>query len=309
MTPNSKRIAILLVLLIATVAGGQVPNSAQGYLERAATNFKLGKLDAVITDCSKAIQLDPKLVLAYYLRGNALVLQRRLDDALPDYDKVIELAPNAPGVEQVYGNRGAIRESKGDAKGALADVNKAIALNADYGDPYTTRGNIRSEQGDIKGALADYDKAILINPNDTPAYVGRGMIRYQQDDLDLALKDYDNVIRLEPRHPQAHIDRGVIKGLKGQIDAAIVDIRAGAAIDAAAIAENQPSTFSTPFSTLGQYISAHPTKARAIEMRGLIRLMNGNVSGADQDLRECVKLAPELQTEIDRVRPLMRSSQ
>src|SRR5581483_2296495 len=97
MTPNSKRIAILLVLLIATVAGGQVPNSAQGYLERAATNFKLGKLDAVITDCSKAIQLDPKLVLAYYLRGNALGLQRRLDDALPDSTRSSSWPPMLQG--------------------------------------------------------------------------------------------------------------------------------------------------------------------------------------------------------------------
>ena len=52
-----------------------------------------------------------------------------------------------------------------DLKGAVADLDKAIANNDKYADAYFYRAAIRKELGDMEGFRKDYAVAIDINPS------------------------------------------------------------------------------------------------------------------------------------------------
>ncbi|CAO3693334.1 hypothetical protein G6F70_007219 [Rhizopus microsporus] len=52
------------------------------YTNRAICYLKLEKYDQVISDCRKAIELDPQLVKAYYLLGQALTEKKQHTEAL-----------------------------------------------------------------------------------------------------------------------------------------------------------------------------------------------------------------------------------
>src|SRR5437016_5567595 len=99
-----------------------------------------------------------------------------------------QTAPSSPGD---YVNRGTAQYAKGDFDGAIADYDKAIALDRNYVVAYINRGNARDDKGDHDGAIADYDKAIALNPNEATAYYNRGIARRAKGDLDGAIADYD----------------------------------------------------------------------------------------------------------------------
>lgn len=63
------------------------------YSNRAATKVKLGLKPSAIEDCSKAIELNPAYLKAYFRRAQLYEEVEKLDEALADYKKVLELDP------------------------------------------------------------------------------------------------------------------------------------------------------------------------------------------------------------------------
>jgi tetratricopeptide (TPR) repeat protein len=75
-------------------------------------------------------------------------------------------------------------------KGALADYNKAIAMNAKDAKFYNYRAVVRNDLGDPQGAIADYQEAIGIKLDYAEAYLGRGKVRSQMGDKQQAIDDF-----------------------------------------------------------------------------------------------------------------------
>ena len=68
-----------------------------------------------------------------------------------------------------YYNSGLAKGRSGNHQGAIADFNKAIAINPKLAIAYGDRGVSKKALGDYQGAIADYNKAIEINPQYTDA--------------------------------------------------------------------------------------------------------------------------------------------
>jgi tetratricopeptide (TPR) repeat protein len=84
-----------------------------------------------IADYSKVIELDPKIALAYYNRGNVYYYQQEYAQAIADYNKTIELDPK---IALAYYNRGIAYYKQQEYAQAIADCNKALSL-IDPNDP------------------------------------------------------------------------------------------------------------------------------------------------------------------------------
>jgi tetratricopeptide (TPR) repeat protein len=103
--------------------------------------------------------------------------------------------------------------SKGDYRGALDDLNKAIALKPDNADAYGVRGFLKYQKlTDFRGALNDFNKAIILKPEAVYAYFNRGDLKYSKlNDIEGALADYNKAIDLKPDLANAYNSRGVLK--------------------------------------------------------------------------------------------------
>jgi tetratricopeptide (TPR) repeat protein len=83
------------------------PKLAIAYNNRSdAYNYK-GDRDRAIADADETIRLDPKFALAYCHRGEAYEAKNDPDHAIADFDQALKLDPSLPearqGLERVQG--------------------------------------------------------------------------------------------------------------------------------------------------------------------------------------------------------------
>ncbi|MEN8123473.1 MAG: tetratricopeptide repeat protein, partial [Bacteroidota bacterium] len=91
----------------------------------------------MIQGLTKAIELDPKYVSAYYNRGIVYGKQGKFPQAIQDNTKAIELEPKHVNA---YNNRGVAYDNQGNYTQAIHDYNKAIELDPKYVNAYHNRG-------------------------------------------------------------------------------------------------------------------------------------------------------------------------
>jgi tetratricopeptide (TPR) repeat protein len=294
-------IPLTLILFFISASNGQTAPTDQDYLKSGMAHFQNGETDAALADANKALELNANYVDALALR--AALRSKKGDTAgvLADYNKIIELAPSAPGVEVVYHNRSMMRLQSKDIDGAIDDLNKAVSINPKVAEIYNGRAIARLQKGDSDGALADYEKAIELKPSLPSALAGRGYFRYQKRDFDGALSDFTKAIESYPGYGDAYVRRGIVRGLKGDIQAAIADIKKGSVLMPDSVSDIDRGNFISPFIELNQFITKNPGDARAYEMRGIFRLLQGRETEAAKDFKKSLELEPGLRPEIDRI--------
>jgi tetratricopeptide (TPR) repeat protein len=77
---------------------------AQTYVNRANTCLSDGQYDMAISECTKAIQLEPHLYIAYLNRASAYNMKGQYDLGISDCNMAIQL-------EQSYGLQGCRQEN------------------------------------------------------------------------------------------------------------------------------------------------------------------------------------------------------
>ncbi|PJF44444.1 MAG: hypothetical protein CUN55_03985 [Phototrophicales bacterium] len=170
------------------------PNSPEAYHARYESHLAIDQLDKAIEDLSKAIQLAPR---AEYFRQRAelylLTGKRRqaladLERAVPSLESAYLQARAAASqqadtarnqdllalVKEAYlaalVQRAAIRQQEGDLPDALADVQAALTIDADYAPAYNIRAKISQQNGD-SGAVQDFLQAIKLDPSQAAYYL------------------------------------------------------------------------------------------------------------------------------------------
>jgi len=90
-------------------------------------------------------------------------------------------------------------------------LTSSTAVDPQDAGAYVNSGNSFFELGDYDRAIADYDKAIALNPQDADAYYNRGLAYYHKGDYDQAITDFNQAIALDPQHALAYLGRGLAR--------------------------------------------------------------------------------------------------
>jgi tetratricopeptide (TPR) repeat protein len=87
---------------------------------------------------------------------NALTHQAEIRAVLADFDKAIELSPR---LAVAYYNKGNVLAEMGDYASALSAYNKALELKDDLGEAYYNRGYVYFQLGDKDRGVENLSKA------------------------------------------------------------------------------------------------------------------------------------------------------
>ncbi len=192
-----------------------------GENERDAQNYEAARqyFENAIADYAAAIALAPDNSTYYEFRANACRYAGRMDEALADFQRAIDRNPqNAEHflararcyrdfADQAT-NAGNTEEALERYRQAIADCDRAIALDAASDQPYNLRAICNEGLGDDAQAIADYAKALERKTDDAVIYGNRATVYIRLKDYQAAIDDATAAINLNPDAARDYNTRG-----------------------------------------------------------------------------------------------------
>ncbi len=184
--------------------------SARAYYDRAGTHYMNHDYEAQLEDLDKAIELDPNLAEAYFMRGNLyasnLPKQRGgYEKAIADYTRCLEIKPNDAGARW---NRAMHYPDMRRADEAIADWTTYLESDTDFSlqgegktkslaGAYFYRGRVYHwQKKDYSQAISDYTAALALDPQREGAHRLRGQVYESIGELEKAQQDF----AIEPKN-------------------------------------------------------------------------------------------------------------
>lgn len=199
--------------------GASAPTSPHlsANLDQAIAAHRSGNLleaERAYTTILKGSKTHP---IALHMLGLLHIQQGDFADAEPLLKKAVRVDPGNPHVVFNYAN---VLRALDKTDDALAWFAKVIALSPNFAEAHLNRGAILLARKELHGAIAELDRAIAIAPS-SAAFANRGSAFQQLGQLDEALVGYQRAVELAPSNPQNHFALSEILAQMGRDDEAI----------------------------------------------------------------------------------------
>lgn len=218
------------------------PSEATAYLLRGTHRLQRKQYEPACADFDQVLRLQPGHDVASYNRARARLALRNLDGALEDLDRAIQREkPRLSALllrARIHELRGkadlakrdreeALRREPVDARdwsaraeeraarepeAALADLEKAISLNARHVETWQSHAHVLDQLGRAEDAIASLDRALALEPNRAAALSGRGVLRARLGKRESALADAKTALAAS-REPETLYQVGCIYAL------------------------------------------------------------------------------------------------
>ena len=167
-----------------------------------------------------------------FREGYQALLRRDYDKAIAHITRAIEIGDLTRSNQALaYHYRGALYLKRERIPEAIADLDRALALNPRLATAYGDRGIAHRKNGNYELAIADYGEAIRLWPEWHDWYIHRGLVFSTLGRYDEAIADYGTALRLRPRLVNALVARADAHLAKGDNESAIADFRRATALD------------------------------------------------------------------------------
>ena len=193
---------------------------------KASAQYRLKDYDGTIRTCDQLVELDGKLVDAYYFRGAAYLCRSELDKARVNFDYAVSLDP---GNYDLYLNIYSVYEQMKLSGIGDEYLQTALSITPDSTDSYV-------HIGQIYFYLEQYDEAqkALIEPvkaNYVPALSLMGQIYLARGDYDNARAIYNQIQSIEGANVDSYNGLALCALQSGDPDSALVYIGEGLALE------------------------------------------------------------------------------
>ena len=187
-------------------------------LEKAQANFKRGEWDAAISQCERALQIQPTLADIHALLGNAFYGKRELEAAKHAYIKALELQPT---LADIHANLGSVYAQLQQPEAAIECYRQATQLDRNQPLLYSNWGQLQQQLGRWSQAAESYQTAIDLDPSFVKAYLGLGDVCRQQKHWPEAAAAYEKAMQLDGNSDLAAYGLGVTWLQQDRFDEAI----------------------------------------------------------------------------------------
>jgi tetratricopeptide (TPR) repeat protein len=169
-----------------------------------------------------AASAPPSTLAAAFEQALSASRDGRFGDALPLWDQVLERAPSDAAA---WSNRGNVRLALGDAEGAIADQERAMALDPQSVDPHLNRGVAEEALSRWQAAADDYRWILERNPEDASALYNLGNVEGSRDDWAAARRCFEAAALARPGFALARSSAALAAFQLGDPEAAEVELR------------------------------------------------------------------------------------
>ncbi len=193
-------LAVLLAQPVRPVAAAPSPEAALPQLfDQALTASRNGRFSEALPLWNQVLELVPDDAAAWSNRGN---VQLALGDplaAIADQDRAMALDPASP---DPHLNRGTAEEALARWDAAEADyrwiLEHASDAEQDRASALYNLGNVQGSKGDWSAARASFAAAALARPGFAMARSSEALVAFELGDLDAAERELRSLIRRYP---------------------------------------------------------------------------------------------------------------
>jgi tetratricopeptide (TPR) repeat protein len=136
----------------------------------------------------------------YATRGQVLAKSGNNEQALAEFERALALDPY--NVRALYG-RGLIRQAEKEHQQAIEDFTAANGLAPQKVEPLLARANSYFALDKAKEAVSDLDEAVQADPNSAQAWSARGIAYERLGDKTNASASYGRALGLRPKDEAA----------------------------------------------------------------------------------------------------------
>ncbi|MDQ1018567.1 tetratricopeptide repeat protein [Streptomyces afghaniensis] len=163
----------------------------------------------------------PTQARARAVRGDELRGRAAYPQALAEYDRAVALDPQ---LAVAYRHRAGIRGELGDHDAAIADLDRAVALEPDNSWYVALRGEHHRLARHDAEAVRDLSEAIRLDAANEFAWASRGATHERRGDLDAALTDLGRALDLKPDYAWALARRARVRRALGDPRRQLADL-------------------------------------------------------------------------------------
>jgi len=171
------------------------------YMVAAQQLMKEGSSGEALSQIRKALEMQPKNIVAVRGAANIYMAGGRYEDAEKLLEKLLKMpTTNA----SIYRDLGLIRLYQDDIKGAREAAEKAIALAPESADNYHLLGAISLDEKDYEAAEKHLIRAIDLDPEHISSHYLLGTVYFEKERYPEAIDELSLVILSEPDFAAAH---------------------------------------------------------------------------------------------------------
>jgi tetratricopeptide (TPR) repeat protein len=181
------------------VAGMEL--NARDWCGKGASLSFLGCHQEALACFDQALQMDPKLSLALYNKGNIMAtVFRRYDEANALYDQALAINPKE---FRAWSNKATMFWSMGRHREQFECCEKALAINPHDARALTLKGIAFAGSEKYEAALDCYNGALIVDPHFVLALINKGIILSSLGRLDEGILLFDHALEQAPNNAQA----------------------------------------------------------------------------------------------------------
>lgn len=248
------------------------------------------RVEMAIADATRAIELDPNMPDAYFVRAHAHMDVGHSEMAVDDFSVVLDSNPSLYIRVMAYVHRSQAHRNIGNLAWAIDDATKAMELSQKLSDSFGDDPRLVTWHGFDADAI------------EATALTNRGLAYDRQGRPDISIKEYTQALDRDAEYIEAYVNRSNAYRSTGQYDSALAD--ANEAIDSGqhlAVAYNARALAHLGLGNEGQALSdvteairKDGTYAMAYSNRAYIYTGEGRYDLAISDATRAIDLDPDL---------------
>ena len=165
-------------------------------LGRALKLLRAGDAAAADTICRHVVAVDPRNATALHLAG---IVAHDLADHARSFEMMNRAIEVQPALDEAHCGRGIAQRHLARPDAAVADFERAVALNPRNAQALYYLGLSRLEHDDLPGAAEKLEAALAVEPDLAMALANLGLVRDRQGRLDEAVALCRRATEIQPR--------------------------------------------------------------------------------------------------------------
>jgi len=177
----------------------------ESYRCQAGALQQLNRPEEALTALDRALEIDPGNPADTVLKGELNFALGKYDLALESLDTAVAMRKTQNLVDSalIYNNRALVKLELGQLDPALADVEQAIATDANFAPAYRNQGLILETMERNEESLTAYDRALELDPNDYNTWTNKGFALYKLQRIDEAKQAFEKALEIDPSYQPA----------------------------------------------------------------------------------------------------------